>query len=106
MIQLYHASGAGDFTIMQDAPSHEQCRLLFENAARLLDARSQPRAAEILRSMPFRVVDAMNHFNDEFSMLHAVVPLEEYERLRRGQQDAAERRAFWQIAEVLSELDL
>jgi hypothetical protein len=54
--------------------------------------------------VPFRVVDATNHFNDEFSMLHAVVPLEEYERLRRGQQDSAERQAFRQIAEVLSEL--
>jgi len=77
VIQLYHAGGAGDFTILQDGLSHDQCRVLFENAARLLTARSQARAAEILRSVPFRVVAATNHFNDEFSMLHAVVPLDE-----------------------------
>jgi hypothetical protein len=104
VIQLYQAGGAGDFTILQDGLSHYECRVLFENAARLLTARSQARAAGILRSVPFRVVDAVNHFNDEFSMLHAVVPLEDYERLRHSQQDALDRQAFGQIAEVLTEL--
>lgn len=104
MIQLYQAAGAGDFTILQDSLTHDQCRLLFDNAARLLTARTQARAAELLRTVPFRVADATNHFNDEFSMLHAVVPLDEYERLRRGQLDSAERHALGQIAEVLSEL--
>jgi hypothetical protein len=104
MIQLYQGSGAGDFSILQDGLTDEQCRVLFENAARLLNARSQARAAEILRSVPFRLFHATNHFSDEFSMLHAVVPLDEYERLRRGQQDSAERQAFGHIAEVLSEL--
>lgn len=104
MIQLYQAGGAGDFTILQDALTHDQCRLLFENAGRLLTARAQSRAAELLRAVPFRVADATNHFNDEFSMLHAVVPLEEYERLRRGQHDPVDRQAFGQIAEILAEL--
>lgn len=104
MIDLYHASGAGDFTVLQDALPHDQCQLLFENTARVLAVRSQTRAAELLRSAPFRVVDATNHFSDEFSVLHAVVPLEEYEQLRRGQEHFAERHAFVQIAEVLSEL--
>jgi hypothetical protein len=103
MIQLYHASGAGDFTILRGGLSHEQSRILFENAARLLAARSQVRASEILRSVPFRVVEATNHFNDEFSVLHAVVPLNEYERLRRS-HGTADRAAFAQIADVLSEL--
>lgn len=105
MIQLYQTGGAGDFTILQDGLSHDQCRVLFENAARLLTARSQGRAAEILRSVPFRVVDATNHFNDEFSMLHAVVPLDEYERLRRS-PDAGDGQAYRQIAEVLTELGM
>src|SRR3972149_6462174 len=104
VIQLYQAGGAGDLTIQQDGVTHDQCRVLFENAARLLTARSQAQAAEILRSVPFRVVEAANHFNDEFSVLHAVVPLEEYERLRRGKQNPEERQAFGQIAKVLSEL--
>ena len=104
MIQLYQAGGAGDFTIVEDGLTHDQCRVLFENAVRLLSVRSQLRAAEVLRSVAFRVVEATNHFNDEFSMLHAVVPLDKYERLRRRQEDKAERQAFGEIAEVLSEL--
>lgn len=104
MLQLYHASGTSDFTLLHGGLTHDQCRVLFENAARLLLARSQPQAAELLRSVPFRVVEATNHFNDEFSMLHAVVPLDEYERLRHSQQDQVERQTFWQVAEVISEL--
>jgi hypothetical protein len=104
VIQLYEAGGAGDFTILQDALTHDQCRLLFENAGRLLAARAERRAAELLRTVPFRIADATNHFNDEFSMLHAVVPLKQYEELRRGQHHPVDRQAFRQIAEVLSEL--
>jgi len=37
-------------------------------------------------------------------MLHAVVPLEEYERLRRS-PDTGDQQAYGQIAEVLTELD-
>ena len=103
MIQLYETGGAGDFTILQDGLSYEQCRVLFENAARLLTTRSQARAAEILRSVPFRVVFATNHFNDEFSILHAEVPLTEYERLRRS-RDTGDEQAYGQIAQVLTEL--
>lgn len=104
MIQLYQNGGAGDCTILRSGLSHEECRVIFDNAARLLSARSQTRAAEILRSTSFGIMEATNHFNDEFSALHAVIPLEGYERLRRGLQDKAECQAFRQIAEVITEL--
>lgn len=104
MIQLYQSGGAGDFTILQDALSIDQTRTLLANAARLLRARGETRAAQILTAVPFRVVDATNHFNDEFPMLYTVVPLAEYERLRHGIQDSADRQAFRQIAAVVSEI--
>jgi len=104
VIQLYQSGGAGDFTILQDGLSHEETRTLVDNAARLLRARSETRAAEILTTVPFRMVEATNHFNDEFHMLYAVVPLEEYERLRRGLQNLAETQVFRQIAAVVSEI--
>lgn len=53
--------------------------------------------------MPFRVVDATNHFNGEFSTLHAEVLLTEYERLRRS-PDTGDEKADGQIAQVLTEL--
>lgn len=104
MIELFHAGGAGDFAILQGYLTHDQARLLFSNAARLLSARDQMRAAELLHSTPFKVVDATNHFGDEFCVLHAVVPLPEYELFRRSQLDPVECDAVRQIAEVLREL--
>ena len=104
MIVLFQLGGADDFTILQDALSPEKSRTLLDNSARLLRARGEPRAAEILKTIPFRVVDATNYFNDEFSMLHTIVPLETYERLRYGLQNEDETHAFKQIATVLSEL--
>lgn len=103
MIILYSSGGAGDFSIQQEG-TPEQCRNLLENAIRLLSVRSQQRATEILRAVPFRIVDATNHFNDEFAVLYADLPLREYERLRQSQTDIMERQAFNEIVEVLSEL--
>jgi hypothetical protein len=104
LIQLYQSGGAGDFTILQDALSQEETRTLIENTARLLRARGEIPAAQILSTVPFRLVGATNHFNDEFSMLYAVVPLAEYEHLRQDFQDPAGRQAFRQIAMVISEI--
>jgi len=50
------------------------------------------------------VVAASNHFNDEFCVLYAVVPLDEYERFRQGQSNVVECSAILKIAEVLNEL--
>jgi hypothetical protein len=104
MIYLYQSYGASDFSIIQDSCAHDERSILFENTARLLIARSQRRAAEILRTVPFKVVQAWNDFGDEFQMLYAVVSLEEYEQLRNGKQDPTNQKAFEQIAAVLSEL--
>jgi hypothetical protein len=106
MIQLYQAGGSGDFALLQQEPSQERCRIIFQNAARLLSARSHARAAEYIRNIPFHIFEATNHFNDEFSVLHAVVPLTEYEGLRQAALDQQERLAFKQIAEVLMELGI
>jgi len=104
MIELYRGSGASDYTFLQDGLTSDQCRVLFSNAARLLDARAHTRAAEKLRSIPFKVIDATNHFGDEFSVLYATLPLDDYERLRAVGQLPKERQAFGQVAEVLIEL--
>jgi len=104
MIQLYHGSGATDFTVLQDGSVNDEHSVLLDNAARLLTTRGHTIAAALLRTVPFQVLEATNHFNDEFVILHAVVPLEEYERLRNGLQDPDERRAYVQIADVLAEL--
>ena len=104
MIQLYKASGAGGFTVQDEALGVDQTQILFDNAARLLIARGHPGAAQLLRSVPFKIVSATNDFNDDFSILYATVALQTYERLRVGAEDARDRQAFRQIAEVITEI--
>lgn len=104
MLQLHASSGADGFLILQDAPFPEQTRRLLANAARLLRTRGEARAADLLTSIGFRIVEATNHFNDDFCVLHAVVPLEHYERIRLRQGDVAEREAYRAIASTVTEL--
>src|SRR6266513_1121338 len=104
MIELYRASGAGGFSVLNDGIPTDQTTVLFENAGRLLSARNQHRAAEMLRSTPFAIRDGTNHFNDEFNVLFTSVPLAEYEKFKQGQASPVECNAIQQIAEVLTEL--
>ncbi|MGO9950840.1 MAG: abortive infection family protein [Dissulfurispiraceae bacterium] len=77
---------------------------LIHNASRLLLARGQPRASEIFRAYPFQIRDAFNDFNDDFSVLYAEVPLEQYEQLRASMTNSVEREAFSQIASTVTEI--
>jgi TIR domain-containing protein len=104
VIQLYKAPGADGFTVGKDSHNREQCAVLFENAARLLTARGELLAAEFLRAAPFKLVEGANHFDDEFSILYAIVPLKTYEELRIGSQNEAGRLAMRRLAEVITEL--
>jgi excisionase family DNA binding protein len=100
-IILYHGTGAEDFEIVGPAwePSEEK-RVLF-NARRLLIARGQADAVALFDSAPFGVFPAMNHFNDEFHVLHAELPLLDYEDVRLTQAD--KRQAARQLAEAIAE---
>lgn len=104
MIQLYHAGGAGDFTTFGPSVTREQTRTLLENAKRLLRARGNTESVELLSAIPFQILEATNNFGDLFSVLHAVVPLERYESLRRNSKDRTSRQFFANIADVVNEL--
>lgn len=104
MIQLYHAGGATDLTILTEGLAMDKSRVLLENAAGLLTMRGNYSAAALLRSVSFHVVEATNHLDDEFLILHATVALEEYEKLRRGLEFSPDRQAYVKIADVLAEL--
>ena len=103
MIVLYSGSGAGDFELSGPALSPEGWQRLMRNVCRLLELRGQPRAAELLRSLPFEVMDATNHFGDDFSALHATVPLEQYVNAE-AYKDREGKAAFQQIAATITEV--
>lgn len=100
-ITLYHGSGAQDFELFGDSLEPDELRRLLLNARRLLSARGQNQAIALLESGPFEIVSATNHFNDDFHVLVAQVPLIEYEEYRKARLEwGAPAR---QLAKVISE---
>lgn len=104
LITLYHGSGAGDFEIHGDALDEQEHESLMLNARQILRARGEDLAAEYLERAAFRVGEGTNHFNDEFHVLVAHVPLQEYEDFRILASQPKAQRAFRQIAGVLTEI--
>ena len=105
MIVLYHGSGAQDFTLTGESFPKEEYSKIKHNVERLLRARNWLDAVNYLENIPFSIKGAENHFNDEFFVLHASVPLSQYEDLRCKVADTACKRAFSRIATTMNEVD-
>jgi hypothetical protein len=101
---LYKGSGAGDFSMMEESYTPEQFRQIKYNVKRLLLARGYDQAANYLESISFIIYDAYNNFGDEFSILHAKVPLEVYENLRTRIGNIESKRTFAHMAETITEV--
>lgn len=78
MLTLYHGTGARECTIIDDTKDDARLGVLRPDAIRLLRARRQQRAVEILESTPFELSGGTNDFQDEFSVLHLTLPIEAY----------------------------
>ena len=102
-IVLHHGSGASDFELVGPAWDESETRSLMFNVRRLLEIRGQRAALALLDAIPFSIFPATNHFNDEFEVLHAELPLVEYEALRLSQKE--KRSAAREIAETISEVN-
>ena len=100
---LHHGSGASDFQRVGPAWDDASLRPLIFNVRRMLAFRGQSDAVKLLDEIPFSIYPAENHFNDEFHVLHAELPLAEYEAARLTTDQ--KRHAAGQIAEAISEAD-
>ncbi|NVM23662.1 MAG: toll/interleukin-1 receptor domain-containing protein [Desulfobacterales bacterium] len=101
IVVLHHGTGAQDFTIEGPSFPSDEAEEPFVNARRLLAARRQEGALDLLRSVPFEIYPATNFFNDEFHVLYADVPLMEYERFRDTRQSL--KLPARQLAETIAE---
>jgi hypothetical protein len=100
-IVLFSGSGAGDFTIEGHELRSHVTEGIFVNARRLLTARGEKAALDLLRSTPFEIFPARNHFNDEFHVLSACVPLPRYEEFKESRK--AMRLPASRLAEAIME---
>src|ERR1035437_5591221 len=100
-ITLHHGTGATDFDIdgpPVDAPSRNKILL---NARRLLTVRKEHEALALLDAARFEILPAVNHWNDNFHVLHATVEITRYEEFRSNQKIL--RAPASTLAEVTSE---
>jgi len=104
LITLYHGTGATDFEIIGEAFDEEEHQSFLLNARQILRARGENLAVEYLEHAPFRIAEGTNRFNDKCQVLVAPVPLYEYEKFRSLSDQPEAKRAFTQIAEVLTEI--
>lgn len=106
MIRLYSSGGSQEIDLVDQRMRAEVWARLRETAARLLSRRGNERAAQLLRNTPFEVWAGTNGFGDEFSLLYASLPLDEYIALADMEHDEAARAQFRQIANALAETDV
>lgn len=102
-IVLYRAGGAGDFNLDETAAS-DQLAQYKQNVSDLLRVRGHALASELFAQLPWILRNASNWFNDEFSVLHATVGLEQYERTRSISESPEHRLALRRIAETITEI--
>jgi hypothetical protein len=101
MIVLY-GSGAGVTEIFGSKLPEREWESLRRNTRRLLVARGNPKAADLLERFPFELRDGTNYFQDEFSVLYLVASLEQYIGLEEIK--ASSGSLFRSIAETISEI--
>lgn len=104
MITLCYGSGARDFQVLDDYLPQERWQQLREVTCRLLRAKQQPRAAELLETTPFALKDGTNGFGDDFTVLLWSAPFDGYIRATEQKDNPSDRDAFRQIAAAVSEV--
>lgn len=104
MIYLYYGGGASISEFRGPLVADEEWQRERATTVRLLRARRHKVAAALLEQAPFEWLDATNDFNDEFSVLQAVVPVEQYVRLQEAKEDRSIEPPYKTIAETLSEI--
>lgn len=106
MIRLYASGGSQEICIVGQRTRPEVWARLREAVVRLLGKRGYERAADLLRRTQFELWEGTNSFGDEFSLLYATLPLDQYIVLADMEHDDRARASFRQIANALEETDV
>jgi hypothetical protein len=104
MIVLYHGSGTGAFEVIGDPMPTDEWEALRSSACRLLRARKDGPAADLLAASPLRLFDGTNAFGDEFCLLYLLGTLEQYVTYGEQFENPELRSAYARIARVLTEI--
>ncbi len=98
MIQLYHASGSTECTLVGIPVPREDWANVRHTVCRLLRARDAYGAAQLLETYPFDLYEGANSFGDEFSLLYLSAPLERYVEFAEQAENPEVKMACREIA--------
>jgi hypothetical protein len=105
VIRLYASGGSQEIDLGDRALRPDIWERTRGGAVRLLEGRGEVEAAELLRSIPFELWDGRNGFGDEFSVLYAGLPPDDYIRVADMQADPRAQAQFREIARALGDVD-
>ena len=106
MIRLYQGIGSNEIEIVGTPRPREDWAEIRVNACRLLRARNDEQAAELLEMIPFELREGTNFFGDEFCLLFLKAPLDQYVELAEQAEDADTRGHYRKIAATITEAGL
>jgi hypothetical protein len=104
MITLYHGTGAQDFLLQNEVAPPDEWLGIWAKTKKLLGLRNRELAAKYLDTMGFRLHQGTNVFNDDFYVLCAALPAEQFVRFEKQELTPADKLAFAQIAETVTEV--
>jgi hypothetical protein len=110
MVFLYSSGGSGQFELVDFPSSSFAQEEIYLNACKLLVARGNQLAAELLATNSFEIRECRNDFNDEFHILRTFRDTHGYEEWRRILEESNDlkrsyKAAFTAIANVINEMN-
>lgn len=99
-----HRSGAQDFRVLEERYSREEWEGLRDLMRQLLEKRGSSTALTLLKRFDWIVMNATNHFEDDFGILYASVSLPEYTSNAHLEGDAGAKKAAEVLANTITEI--
>jgi len=104
MIKLYWGSGAQDLEVLGKSMPADKWDALRRMSCKMLRAKGQHEAAQLLEEMPFEVCEGTNGFGDDFQVLFWSAPFDQYVEVLEKEESRVYGRAFIDIAKTVSEI--
>ncbi len=114
MIIVYsHVNGINEFKFLEPFLEGEKLNDVLYTVSQLLANRGKNESIQLLANLDFKLSNGTNRFSDNFLVLHTIVPIEVYEKIRMESEKANEegvesfvklKKPYSDIAHVMEEL--
>jgi hypothetical protein len=104
MIQLFQGGGAGDFELFGPVFNNEQLGRIRNLACQMLARQGNSVSSDFFKNIPFEIYEATNKFGDQFSIVHASVPFDQYMQINESKDQDKLSGIGYQIAKTIEEI--